>query len=287
MSVSRRTALRAFGLLLLVVYALQIGLWRFALTAFLVGAFVAAVFGSQYLRVCADAWVEFRRGAVWSPLGYQTMLLILLHALLVQAQLNELLPSHSRINLGPALQALEAPFHLSLPNPMPFALAWFWLGIYLFVFPALLLGLLIVLNGYDEGKSLRIYLRACNLVLWLALPLFALLCVPEVWIQLDGYEPPAVSPGRELAFYRFLSGPSNCLPSLHCTLALLATAVGWQSGIPTLRRLVTTLGLLVCLSTVIIGVHWITDVIFSIPLAALALGAARLLESSRERAVQS
>ena len=82
--------------------------------------------------------------------------------------------------------------------------------------------------------------------------------------------PPVVTVGEGLSFYRLLSGPHNCLPSLHCTLALLAGLVCWRSGVPTLRWLGPVVALLVCLSPVAAGIHWLVDVAVSLPWAAAA-----------------
>lgn len=261
---------QALGLGLLGVYLLEIGLWRALLTAALVAAFTGAVFGRQAWPHGAQAWRDVRRGSAWTPLALEVLLLTLLHAALVQAQARGLLPDRGWVDLGPALQSLEGAWHLALPHPQPAWAAWSWLGLYLFAFPALLLGVVIALHGLRETALLQRFLRAANLVAWSALPVFAAVGVPEVWMQLEGYQPPAKAVGEGLSFYRLLSGPSNCLPSLHCTLALLAGGVCWRSGVPTLRWLGPVVALLVCLSTVAAGIHWVADVAVSLPWAAAA-----------------
>ncbi len=262
---------QVLGLVFLLVYLVEIGLWRFLATAVLVAAFTAAVFGRGAWRHCAQAWTDLRTGrAEWTPLAVEAVVLTLLHAALVQAQNHGLLPARGGLDLGPALQALEGPWHLALPHPLPVWAAWSWLVLYLFAFPALLFGTVIALHGRRESAVLQRFLRAANLTAWSALPMFALVGVPEVWMQLTDYQPAVVTAGDTLAFYRLLSGPYNCLPSLHCVLAGLAAAACWRSGVPVLRWLGPVVALLVCLSTVAAGIHWVVDVVASLPWAAAA-----------------
>lgn len=251
-------------------YLVQIGPWRFLGTALLVAAFTSAVLGRQGWRHCAQAWQDLRRGCAWLPLAREAVVLTLLQAALVQAQARGLLPATGWVDLGPALQSLEGAWHLALPQLQPAWAAWSWLGLYLYAFPALLFGVVIALHGCRETALLQRFLGAANLVAWSALPVFAAIGVPEVWMQLADYQPPVVTVGEGLSFYRLLSGPHNCLPSLHCTLALLAGLVCWRSGVPTLRWLGPVVALLVCLSTVAAGIHWVVDVAVSLPWAAAA-----------------
>ena len=266
-------------LLLLAVYILEIGPWRSMATVLLMGFFTTAIFGWQGWRFCVQAGNDLCRTGVWRPYLIQSLVLIILHAALVQTQALELLPNLKLINLGPVLQSLEGDWHRALPHPQPALSAWIWLSVYIFGFPALLLGTIIALHGRQEHDLLLRFIRACQIVAWLALPVFAFVAVPEVWIQLLDYLPPAVTVGEQLKFYRFLSGPFNCLPSLHCTLALLALVVSWSSGVPVLIWLGPTLAVLVCLSTLVCGVHWGLDVIISFPLAWVAWAAAGVCRS--------
>ncbi len=261
---------QALGLVLLVVYLVEIGLWRFLATAVLVAAFTAVVLGREAWRHCAQAWRDVRQGTAWTPLALEAVVLTLLHAALVQAQNHDLLPARGWVDLGPALQSLEGAWHLALPHPQPAWAAWSWLVIYLFAFPALLFGTVIALHARRETALLVRFLRAANLAAWSALPVFAFVGVPEVWVQLAGYQPPAVTAGETLSFYRLLSGPWNCLPSLHGILALLAGWACWRSGVPILRALGPFVALLVCVSTVAAGIHWLVDVAASLPWAAAA-----------------
>lgn len=261
---------QALGLVLLAVYLGEIGLWRFLATAVLVAAFTTTVLGRDAWRHCAQAWREVRQGTVWTPLALEAVLLTLLHAALVQAQNHHLLPAHGWVDLGPALKSLEGAWHLALPHPQSVWAAWSWLVVYLFAFPALLFGAVIALHARRETGLLIRFLRAANLVAWSALPVFAFVGVPEVWVQLAGYQPPAITAGETLSFYRLLSGPWNCLPSLHCILSLLAGWACWCSGVPTLRALGPFVALLVCVSTVAAGIHWLVDVAASLPWAAAA-----------------
>ena len=273
-------------LLLLVAYLLEIGFWRSIATAMLVLAFTTAIFGRRGWRHCIQTYTKLFAPGNWRPYVRQAVVLILLHAALVQLQELTMIPPLGWINLGPALQSLEGEWHRALPQPLPLWSAWMWISVYIFGFPTLLLGTVIALQGRQHPELLMRFLRACYFLAWIALPVFALVGVPEVWIQLPDYLPPAVTVGEKLVFYRFLSGPFNCLPSLHCTLALLAFVVSWQSSIPVLRWLAPSLAVLVCISTVVCGVHWALDLIISLPLTWLAWALAAERESLHIREVK-
>lgn len=262
--------IKLIALVVLAAYLLEIGFWRSIVSALLVGAFVSAVFGSQGWRYCVQTYQDMSRPGVWRPYVRQTALLIIFHAALVQLQDLDWLPKVGWINLGPSLQSLEGDWHIAISSLSPPWSAWAWVSIYIFGFPALLIGTVIALHGRQHKDQLMQFLRASHFVAWVALPVFAIVAVPEVWIQLPEFLPPAATVGEKLTFYRFLSGPYNCLPSLHCTLALLALMVSWNSGIPVLRWLGPLMAILVCLSTLMSGVHWLLDMLISLPLAWFA-----------------
>ena len=70
---------QVLGLVFLLVYLVEIGLWRFLATAVLVAAFTAAVFGRGAWRHCAQAWTDLRTGrAEWTPLAVEAVVLTLL-----------------------------------------------------------------------------------------------------------------------------------------------------------------------------------------------------------------
>jgi hypothetical protein len=277
--------IKSLSIIFLLIYVIEIGLWRFIFTAILVCLFTFLVLGSYYWRYCVQAWVDFRAKAEWSKQAYTTIFLIFLHALLVQTQAFEVIPIKGIVYLGSVLESLEGTWHLAIPNPQPIWMAWFWLGTYLFAFPALLFGTVICLNGRKECSLLRRFFSACNFIAFIALPVFAILGVPEVWIQIPLYQPPVATIGEGLTYYRLLSGPFNCLPSLHCSLALLASFVSLRSGMPVMNWLSPLIGGFVCISTFMAGIHWITDVLISFPLVWCAWYVAEQAESSRAKSV--
>lgn len=62
-----------------------------------------------------------------------------------------------------------------------------------------------------------------------------------------------------LALTHWIDTPSNCLPSLHVSLSLLASLCA-ASAVPSLGRVVVPLGLLIGVSTLFVEQHWWADV---------------------------
>ena len=62
-----------------------------------------------------------------------------------------------------------------------------------------------------------------------------------------------------LALTHWIDTPSNCLPSLHVSLSLLASLCA-ASAVPALGRVVVPLGLLIGVSTLFVEQHWWADV---------------------------
>ena len=263
-----------FGAGIVTLYSWNLGVGNFIGTAACIGLCTAAIFRRRFWRFCVSAWTRYRSGVCWSSLANWSLITCALHGLLIVAQRQGVIVEHGVFDLSELMVSLEGHLHLAFPNPMPLFLSWIGLAIYMCAFPALMLSMIIVLDGCREESHLCVFLIACLGVSLFALPAFALVGVPEVWIVLEGYRPPAVEPGEGMAFYRTLSGPYNCLPSLHNTLTMVAMGTAWRTGMPALRFLVLPLGSLICLSTVFNGIHWVVDVLSSAPLAALAIALA-------------
>ena len=65
---------------------------------------------------------------------------------------------------------------------------------------------------------------------------------------------------------------NNCFPSLHTAISTAMAGVAWRSGAP--RRYVafsTILAACIVFSTIYLGVHWVSDVVAGLLLAALVV----------------
>lgn len=78
---------------------------------------------------------------------------------------------------------------------------------------------------------------------------------------------------------------TNVFPSLHASLSVAVFAVAWRSRrrFPRWAGLSGVLAAAVVYSTMYLGIHWATDVVAGIALAAVSVVAAERLEAQRDR----
>jgi membrane-associated phospholipid phosphatase len=140
-------------------------------------------------------------------------------------------------------------------------LTWFLAYAYLIVLPALVLGLMIVLDHYRDHATLRVLLLSCIGNYALVVPFYVLvpvrevhLYLPDVRLLLDDVHPELIR------LIRPMSGADNCFPSFHAALSVSLALVAFRSRITALSLLTSVLAAAVVFSTVYIGVHWVLDV---------------------------
>jgi membrane-associated phospholipid phosphatase len=170
--------------------------------------------------------------------------------------------------------------------PLTVFFAW----VYVLVFPCLSFVAVVV---FDHLRNRRV------LVLILLAYLFNYLIVLPFYIAFPVYEchdfyarNPALAPAFRLLLddispaimqgYRSMSGIDNCFPSFHTSLAVTLALIAWHDG----RRsgaLFTFLAAAVAVSTLYLGIHWITDAVGGIATAVVAYALA--LRASRRWAV--
>lgn len=231
-----------------------VGSWRPALY---LGACVAVIAVNYlYLTWGIDAqftaWVVDRRGADFAELIHQGI-------------------------EGDAVARLQAA--VAWPP-----LTWLLGYAYVVVFPCLVLVAMMVFDHSRDRYGLALVLAGYLLNYVLALPFYVLVPVREtfVYYQQSGLGEPAarlllddISP-VVMEVYRGMSGVDNCFPSLHTSLSVTMALVAWHGG-RRLGWLMTVCAGAVVLSTVYLGVHWLTDVAAGLVAGAAAYGLARLV----------
>jgi len=104
-------------------------------------------------------------------------------------------------------------------------------------------------------------------------PFFLFFPVPERWSSPDT-EAMLLSDkvsDRLIELVRPMSGLDNCFPSFHVSLTVLVVAACFMFRVP-MRMSAAALGATIVLSTFVLGVHWLPDM-----LAGLGLGIASML----------
>ena len=134
---------------------------------------------------------------------------------------------------------------------VPFAPAW--MGLYGLLYAYLLLPAVLPI----ERRGFRAVARAYAVTAVVSLGVFLVAPVHKLDrpVELD------TSRFWEwlLALTHWIDTPSNCLPSLHVSLSLLASLCA-ASAVPALGRVVVPLGLLIGVSTLFVEQHWWADV---------------------------
>jgi membrane-associated phospholipid phosphatase len=144
---------------------------------------------------------------------------------------------------------------------------------YFVVFPALCLYVAWVLARKTDPRPYQAVGLAVAIDYLISLPFFLFFPVPERWSSPDT-EAMLLSDkvsDRLIELMRPMSGLDNCFPSFHVSLTVLVVAACFMFRVP-LRMSAAALGATIVLSTFVLGVHWVPDM-----LAGGALGIASLL----------
>jgi membrane-associated phospholipid phosphatase len=155
---------------------------------------------------------------------------------------------------------------------------------YFFLLPAMLLVTLLELARREDAAPYRVYCRALAATYLLGLPFFVLFPVPERWAFPDS-EAVLLSDlwsSRLIETIRPISGLDNCFPSFHVSSTVALILVSYLYRSPH-RTLMVPLGAIVVLSTFVLGIHWIGDVLGGVAAGIAGVALALRFESRRTR----
>lgn len=185
------------------------------------------------------------------------------------------------LDYTPHIYLLEAKVVASLQRvlswpPLTNLLTFF----YLIVFPGLLFGAATIYDRRGDAPRVRMvgYVYAVNYVI--CLPFYFFFPVSEPW----SYSPARVVPMIDLHSWpglidivRPMSGLNNCFPSYHCSLTVSLVLLAWEAGPRRFARASLVCGMLIILSTVYLGFHWMSDLVAGITAGLLAYAISRWL----------
>ena len=153
---------------------------------------------------------------------------------------------------------------------------------YFLLFPALLLFVMPVLDYTGNVKALEQYLCALSIALFIAVPCFVLIEVREVWMN---FAPGTYFSSSEICQAMFnlrsFNFPGNCFPSIHTALTVIAMYCVCKTKCPYYIILATAGGLLILASILVLGIHWITDMLAGGLTALAALKVAAMLQKNK------
>ncbi len=143
---------------------------------------------------------------------------------------------------------------------------------YFFVFPLIALGLAIALHKRREITPFRVFSLSIAMNYLLSLPFFLLFPVPERWAYPESHAMVLsdIWSSGLIESIRPISGLDNCFPSSHVSLTVIVIAIGFLYRVR-FRNFVLPLGLTVIVSTYVLGIHWLPDMVAGVLVAMLSV----------------
>jgi serine/threonine protein kinase/membrane-associated phospholipid phosphatase len=130
-------------------------------------------------------------------------------------------------------------------------------------------------------EPFRVFALAVTVDYAISLPFFLFFPVPERWaypesgaILLSDLWAPEL-----IEVFRPISGLDNCFPSFHVSLTVVMVALTFLYRLR-YRWSALWIGLLITLSTSVLGIHWLTDIAAGLATGILAVTTARLMNRS-------
>ena len=151
-------------------------------------------------------------------------------------------------------------------------------GAYFFVLPVIAIGLATALWRRSQVDGYRLLCVAIAADYLLSLGFFLFFPVPERWAYPESGA--MLLSDRWSSFLievlRPISALDNCFPSTHVSFTVVVVLVGYLCRVR-LRHTMTALGLLVVLSTFVLGIHWLPDIVAGLAVGIFSVGIARRL----------
>jgi len=144
---------------------------------------------------------------------------------------------------------------------------------------------LVLATGWALARSgrepFKVFALAVAADYAISLPFFLFFPVPERWaypesgaILLSDLWAPEL-----IEVFRPISGLDNCFPSFHVSLTVVTVVLAFLYRLR-YRWSALWIGLLITLSTSVLGIHWLTDIVAGLATGILAVTVARLMERS-------
>ncbi|HYO13755.1 MAG TPA: protein kinase [Thermoanaerobaculia bacterium] len=202
------------------------------------------------------------------------MLLLLFVVNYVETAVESWLRSRYRLGieleqvLGEAAQWFERGLNFEPHDATNMIAVWGFSTVYFFVFPLLVLATVVLFYRRRDPRLLLLLATAATIDYLLTLPFYILFPVPERWTFPDSGAVllSDLWTSALIQAFRPFSGLNNCFPSFHVSVTVVLVGCLYRAD-TWFRRATLPLGFAIVLSTFVLGIHWLPDI-----LAGLACG---------------
>jgi membrane-associated phospholipid phosphatase len=157
---------------------------------------------------------------------------------------------------------------------------------YYFIFPIMGIAIVWALAARPDIKPFRVLTFAVVIDYLISLPFFLFFPIMERWTTADSGAILLSDrwSSKLIEFFRPMSGLDNCFPSSHVSLTVVMIFACYLFNVR-FRTPVLALGIAIVLSTLVLGIHWLPDVISGLAVGCLSVALAVRLERGLSKAV--
>jgi len=170
--------------------------------------------------------------------------------------------------LGEAAQWFEGGLSFEPHDATNGIAVWGFSIVYFIFFPLLVLATVALFYRRRDPRPMLLLATAATVDYLLTLPFYILFPVPERWTYPESGAVllSDLATSKLIQAFRPFSGLNNCFPSFHVSMTVVVLACLYQAD-AWFRRAALLLSLAILLSTFVLGIHWLSDI-----LAGLACG---------------
>jgi tRNA A-37 threonylcarbamoyl transferase component Bud32/ABC-type phosphate/phosphonate transport system substrate-binding protein/membrane-associated phospholipid phosphatase len=171
-----------------------------------------------------------------------------------------------------AVHWIEGFYHFDYHDVTNALATYGYSSAYFFVWPLLFVLVGFALARREDISAFRVFSFAALIDYAISLPFFILFPVPERWAY-SGSGAMLLSDrwsSQLIELVRPLSALDNCFPSFHVSLTVVIILSSFLYRLR-LRRSVAALGLTIILSTFVLGIHWLADIIAGLAVGTLSV----------------
>lgn len=157
---------------------------------------------------------------------------------------------------------------------------------YYFIFPIMCLAVAWTLAARSDIRPFRVLTFAVLIDYLISLPFFLFFPVMERWTNAESGAMLLSDrwSSKLIEYVRPLSGLDNCFPSSHTSITVVVVLVCFLFNVR-FRTPVLVLGITVVISTFVLGIHWLPDMIAGVAVGGLSVALAMRLERGPAKAI--